>query len=85
MSEIINSTYIPGDHYFSKTQTAKILGINNTTVQYHIKQGHIDTILMPGLGHHLKKRDVLNLKKQLDDGTIKPGRPSIYSKVISNE
>lgn len=65
--------------YYSKTQTAKLLGIPVDTLQWHIGQGTIKTVNFPGLGHMIEVNDVRKFKQML--GRIKRGRPSIYGKV----
>jgi predicted site-specific integrase-resolvase len=69
------SIYIPANFYVNKTQAAKFLQINKSTLQYHINAGHIETINFPDLGHLIKEEDIRNFVP------APQGKPSIYRKV----
>ncbi len=76
----IETTFIPGGHYRSKVSVAKVLGIESTSLQYHIKAGRLRTTRCPSGCHMISEEDLLEFIKTRRG----PGKPTIYAKEECN-
>lgn len=72
----LESIYVPGGHYISKTKAAEFLGIGATSLQHHIKAGNLQTVRCPSGCHMINEWDLL----EFAENRRGPGKPTIYSK-----
>lgn len=65
----LESIYFPEGYYVSKTEAAKWVGMNSTSLQYHIKTGRLPTIFLAG-AHHINVNDLIIFQEYKRDAPV---------------
>ncbi len=78
----LNSTYFPEGYYISKADAAKWLGVKPNSLFYHIKVGHLPTILMAG-AHHINIDDLMMFQKSQESINTKNNLLTKFERLLA--